>query len=96
MTDRTMRAKLVVHSVTKHTDTEGKVTGLTVSMGGVSRSSAYPADGSDEDNSFARWSPSISLSMFIANPALFDKIHVGQKFYNDFTEAPDSPAAPAA
>ncbi len=54
----------------------------------VAKSGAYPEDGSDEDNSFARWSPSGSLSISIQNPNLFGKFTVGQKFYVDFTEAP--------
>lgn len=98
MTDRTMRAKMYVASISKsHNDATdpAKVTGVALQLGGVSKSGPYNPDGSgDEDNSFARWSPSVSLTIQIQNPALFDSFHYGQKFYVDFTEAPDSPKAP--
>ena len=47
----------------------------------------YPADGSDEDNTYAKWSPGAQLSINIANPDLWDKFKVGDKFYVDFTPA---------
>jgi len=53
---------------------------------GVARG-GYPADGSDEDNSFAKFSPSVSMDFHVANPALFGKFEPGQKFYVDFTPA---------
>ena len=46
---------------------------------------AYPADGSDEDNTFAKYSPSVELRMTVANPALLDAFKPGQVFYLDFT-----------
>lgn len=49
--------------------------------------SKYPEDGSDEDNTFAKFSPSANLSINIANPDLFGKFNVGDKFYVDFTPA---------
>jgi hypothetical protein len=49
--------------------------------------SKYPEDGSDEDNTFARFSPGANLSINIANPALFGKFKVGEKYYVDFTKA---------
>lgn len=81
-TPTTMRAKFVVNGVTKH---EGG--NETVTMAAVPKSTAYPEDGSDEDNSFAKWSPSAHLSIHIANPALHGKFEQGQKFYADFTPA---------
>lgn len=77
-----MRAKMKVVSVTKH---EGG--SETVEFTCVSKSTAYPADGSDEDNSFALWSPSGSAKIQITNPALHGKLVPGKKFYIDFTEA---------
>jgi hypothetical protein len=56
-------------------------------MSAVYRDGAYPEDGSDEDNTFARWTPQADLSMSINNPNLIDKFEVGQKFYVDFTPA---------
>jgi hypothetical protein len=49
--------------------------------------SGYPADGSDENNSYAKWSPSGSLELTITNPALSNKIKEGDVFYLDFTPA---------
>ncbi|MHB1086124.1 MAG: hypothetical protein ACYCZ0_00055 [Minisyncoccota bacterium] len=47
----------------------------------------YPADGSDEDNTYAKFSPGGELSLTIANPNLVGKIEPGTKFYLDFTKA---------
>lgn len=77
-----MRAKFVVTSVMKH---EGG--NETVHFAAVAKSGPYPADGSDEDNTFARWSPSAACHIQIANPALHGKYAAGQKFYVDFTPA---------
>lgn len=52
---------------------------------------SYPPDGSDEDNTFAKWSPNASCSISISNPALHGKFKPGQKFYVDFAEA-EAPA----
>lgn len=76
---KTMRAKMRVTDVQKHE------THQTVSFAAVGRSGAYPEDGSDEDNTFSRFTPSADASFTIANPALFDKFESGQHFYVDFT-----------
>lgn len=47
----------------------------------------YPADGSDEDNTYAKFSPAGEISLTIANPKLIGMIEPGQKFYIDFTPA---------
>ena len=90
-TQRTMRAKMVVGLVQEHR--YAKVPGgpvektmETVSMSAVA-ASKYPDDGTDEDNDYARWSPGASLTINIANPALFGKIKHGDRFYVDFTPA---------
>ncbi len=86
MTD--MRAKMQVSSVFAHRDAEtGKTRSETLHFHGVSKSDGYPADGTDEDNTFAKWSPSVNLQIQITNPALFDKFAPGSKFYVDFTAA---------
>lgn len=77
-----MRAKLVVESVTKNE------TGETLKFRAVGRKDAYPADGSDENNSFARFTPSASFEMFVANPELHGKYQPGDEYYVDFTKAP--------
>lgn len=83
----TMRAKMQVGSVFPARDSEGNTVSETLHFHGVSKSGAYPDDGSDEDNSFAKWSPSINLTMQVTNPALFGQLAPGQKFYVDFSPA---------
>ena len=77
----TMRAKMKVESVTM---TEY---GEALEMHAVAKSGAYPQDGSDEDNTYAKFSPSGTLKLAVANPSLIGKFRPGQKFYLDFTEA---------
>jgi hypothetical protein len=48
--------------------------------------SGYPADGSDENNSYAKWTPSAALSMSVTNPALHAKFTAGEEYYLDFTK----------
>jgi hypothetical protein len=74
-----MRAKLRVTSVEPRGDQE------RLTFCGVSRSSQYPEDGSDEDNTYAKFSPSVELGITIANPNLVGKFKVGDTFYVDFT-----------
>ncbi len=79
----TMRAKLKVTSVTKGPAGFDPHERLTFSA--VYKDGAYPADGSDEDNTFSKFTPQAELSMVIQNPALLGKFETGQKFYVDFT-----------
>ena len=76
-----MRAKFFVTNVTKHGDTSQAVAFSAVT------DTKYGANGENEDNTYARWTPSASLTMFITNPSLIDKLQAGQKFYVDFTPA---------
>lgn len=78
---KTMRAKLQIASVTKHSATCEQLKFHAVSA------KAYPEDGMDEDNSFAKYSPSVALDMTISNPALIGKFEPGQTFYVDFSPA---------
>lgn len=50
-------------------------------------SRAYPADGLDEDNTYAKFSPSADFRLQVANPALFGQFRPGQKLYIDMTPA---------
>lgn len=77
----TMRAKLQIESVTQRQH------GETLKFHAVGPKGSYTADGSDEDNTYARFSPSASLEITIQNPALLGQFKPGQKFYVDFTEA---------
>ena len=85
-----MRAKMKVDSV------ELFESGERVNMSPVCRPNGYPADGLDEDNTFAKFSPSGDLSLFIANPALFGAHKPGMKFYVDFTPVPEPAPAEQA
>lgn len=74
-----MRAKMRITSLTPlGAEAESLV------FSGVAKDGPYPSDGSDEDNSFAKFSPSVSLTMTIANPALVGAQKVGDSFYVDF------------
>lgn len=76
-----MRAKLQVSSVTRAGDSE------ILKFHAVVKSTPYPADGIDEDNDYARWSPSADLTISVTNPNLHGKFAPGKKFYVDFTAA---------
>lgn len=76
-----MRAKMKVSRVEMF---EG---GEVLTFNAVCKTGAYPEDGSDEDNSFAKFTPTAELKMNITNPALHGKFKPGQKFYVDFSPA---------
>lgn len=78
----TMRAKMYISSVEKY---QG---GEKVNFAAIGRSGGYPADGGDEDNTYAKYTPSADAHFHIQNPALFDQFKPGDKFYVDFTPAP--------
>ena len=75
-----MRAKLVIETVTTHPNGSEDL-----KFRAVGRDDSYPEDGSDENNTFAKFTPSAELSMHVANPALQGKFKAGQQFYVDFT-----------
>jgi hypothetical protein len=76
-----MRAKMTINRIEQHGVSE------TLHFNAVCKSGGYPADGSDEDNTFAKFSPSASLAIQISNPALTGQFKVGEKYYVDFTPA---------
>ena len=75
-----MRAKMRIGNVQKHNDECEQLT-----LHGVSKDGPYPSDGSDEDNTFAKFSPSVTLDISIMNPALLGAFKTGDTFYVDFT-----------
>lgn len=81
-----MRAKLIVNSVIEHRNEKQETYAETLKMAGVGKSNGYPEDGSDEDNTYAKWSPSASFEVYVANPNLWGQFKIGQKYYVDFTE----------
>jgi hypothetical protein len=90
MGNPTMRAKLRVSNIKPYRDSDGKVTQEHVQFHAVA-ASTYPEDGSDENNTFAKFSPSAVLDIDICNPALFGKHYIGDEFYVDFTLAQAKP-----
>lgn len=80
--DAAMRAKFVVSSITQLQGAE------KVLFHAVSKPGGYPDDGLDEDNTFAKWSPSASCEIMITNTALHGSFKPGEKYYVDFTAAP--------
>lgn len=82
-----MRAKMQVGFVKEHFHgPEGAKSGETLTMHAVA-ASKYPEDGSDEDNTFAKWSPGANLDINVANPVLWGAYKVGDKYYLDFSKA---------
>jgi hypothetical protein len=77
-----MRAKMRVSEVKTFDNTPQE----TLTFNAVC-ASTYPEDGTDENNSFALWTPSAYLTMSIMNPALHGKFAIGDTFYVDFTPA---------
>lgn len=49
--------------------------------------SSYPEDGSDENNTYAQYTPLAELSMEVKNPILIGKFAIGDEYYLDFTKA---------
>lgn len=79
-----MRAKLKVTQVVEY-PAQGPVESEVIHFQAVSKSEPYSEDGQDEDNTYAKFTPTASLEIHIANPALLGKHKVGDTFYVDFT-----------
>lgn len=83
----TMRAKLQVGFFQEMFYGPDKAkSGEVLFMHGVCKNN-YDATGLDEDNTFAKFSPGADFKITVANPALWGKFAVGDKFYVDFTPA---------
>lgn len=67
----------------------------TVKLSAVSKG-PYGPNGENEDNDYARWTPSASVTIGIANPALIGQFHPGDVLYVDFTPVPTDPATATA
>lgn len=80
----TMRAKMKVSGITQYGN---PVSSEALAFTAVA-ANEYPADGSDENNTFAKWTPSAGLTMSITNPALLGQFKIGDTYYLDFTPAP--------
>ena len=77
-----MRAKMKIASVEPFGED-----GEQLTFGAVCKIDPFGEDGVDENNSFARWTPSASLEMTVNNPALKGAFAVGDEYYLDFTKA---------
>lgn len=75
-----MRAKMQVQSVT--------LTGYTEVL---VMSAVYGGSTNDEDNSFAKTTPSGKVELTIANKELHGAYKPGDTFYVDFTPVPKTP-----
>lgn len=76
-----MRAKMRITNIVKNSETCE-----TLSLCGVAKNGSYPSDGSDEDNTFAKYSPSVELKISITNPALVGKFTIDDTYYVDFSD----------
>jgi hypothetical protein len=82
-----MRAKMQVGFVQENFHGPDKAKSSETLMMHAVAASKYPEDGSDEDNTYAKFSPGANLSINVANPGLFGQFKVGEKYYLDFISA---------
>lgn len=80
-----MRAKVYVSGIEKYAELSE-----TIMFSAICKNGAYPSDGSDEDNTFAMWSPQAHFKINITNPALIGQYALGEKYYVDFTPVEDA------
>lgn len=76
-----MRAKFYITQIEKPSESFEKLHFYPVT------DKPYGPDGENEDNTFARWTPSGELTLGITNPALIGTFKEGEKYYLDFTLA---------
>ena len=81
-----MRAKMQIQKIEKHAGYGGSLGADVLHMVAVAAKDGYPSDGKDENNTYARFSPSATLSLTIMNPDLIDKFKPGEFYYIDFTK----------
>lgn len=79
-----MRAKVYVSGIEKYS-----AESESIKFSGIPKKGQYPNDGLDEDNTFAKFSPSVHFNINITNPALIGKFNLGDKMYVDFTPVED-------
>ncbi len=74
-----MRAKMVINRV-EHYEGSDKLYFSAVCPNN------FDSEGLDEDNTYAKYTPSADLQMLITNPALLGKFKASEVFYIDFTK----------
>ena len=82
-----MRAKMQVTGVEQFNAEDGTLLSERISFFAVAKAAGYPDDGSDEDNTYAKFTPNAHMNITVANPALFGTFLPGEKYYLDFTKA---------
>lgn len=86
-----MRAKVYVSSVVENfgqpaeEGAPGNKLSEKLRFNAVSKKEGYDATGDDENNTFAKWSPSAEFEITVANPALWGKFKEGNEYYVDFS-----------
>lgn len=80
---RVESVKLMGSDGTNHTAEEVQMR----AVGGSKVNKGYPEDGFDEDNTYAKFSPSADFRLYVANPNLFGQFKPEQKYYVDLTLA---------
>jgi hypothetical protein len=75
---KAMRAKVVLNRVEQFASSEKLVFNPVCAK-------AYGVDGVDEDNTYARFSPSGEFQLSVTNPELLGQFKPGEKYYVDFT-----------
>jgi len=88
-----IRAKFRVAQVLPYKNENGQTTlehWEMYAVGGNGVRHGYPEDGSDEDNTFSKWTPNAHLTMDVQNPNLFGMLKVNDKYYVDFTLAEET------
>lgn len=76
-----MRAKVVLNRVEQYATSERLVFNPVPAK-------SYGADGADEDNTYAKFSPSGEFQLQVMNPNLLGQFKPGEKYYVDFTPVP--------
>lgn len=74
-----MRAKVRLTEVQRFSQSE------KLRFTAVCKPTGYPADGADEDNTYAKFSPSATFEITVANPALLGQFNPDEVYYVDFT-----------
>lgn len=74
-----MRAKLKIDSILQMEGVE------QIKFSAVPKKIGYNVSEFDEDNTYAKYTPNVELSMMIVNPKLIGTFKPGQTFYVDFT-----------
>ena len=83
MKHKNMRAKMQIKVVENLGDDDGEI----LHFSAVSKENGYGIDGADENNTYARFTPSAEIKIHITNPNLLGKFKVGEFYYVDFTKA---------